>query len=211
MPTGVRRNDDTAQVSLIIAQKGSRIPAATAPSGPEQLHTHTAGSPAPKGVDVRRSRVVSRPALSVRWRSRTRVRPTTDRIEPVDIQLEMQRSFLDFCAAALVAVAATASIHQPPDRRPTAVAQVAYQEAAAKRQPNANEYVNYYRSLAGLPAVDRDAGLERAELLHDQYLANWAQACETVSPHQKQLHATPGCPRNPHATALQRSWKAAVE
>jgi hypothetical protein len=123
----------------------------------------------------------------------------------------MQRSFLDFCAAALVAVAATASIHQPPDRRPTAVAQVAHQEAAAKRQPNANEYVNYYRSLAGLPAVDRDAGLERAELLHDQYLANWAQACETVSPHQEQLHATPGCPRNPHATALRRSWKAAVE
>jgi hypothetical protein len=59
--------------------------------------------------------------------------------------------------------------------------------------------VNYYRSLAGLPAVGRDAGLERAELLHDRYLANWAQPCENVSPHQEQLHATPGCPRNPHA------------
>jgi hypothetical protein len=53
MPTEVRRNDDTAQVSLI-AQKGGRIPAATAPSGPEQRHTHTAGSPPPKGVDARR-------------------------------------------------------------------------------------------------------------------------------------------------------------
>jgi hypothetical protein len=101
-------------------------------------------------------------------------------------------------AAALAAVAT--GTHQPPDASPTAAAPAVYQDAAAIRQPNAYDYVNYYRSLAGLPAVGRIPWLESAVLLHDQYLANWAQACENISPHREQLNATRGCPRSPHAT-----------
>jgi uncharacterized protein YkwD len=62
------------------------------------------------------------------------------------------------------------------------------------------QWIDYFRSLAGLGAVTPDAGWQAQEAVHVRYLADNSQACE-ADVHDELTTATPTCPANPHATA----------
>ncbi len=61
-------------------------------------------------------------------------------------------------------------------------------------------WVSYYRQLAGLGAVTRNAGIEGQEAQHIRYLANHALACET-DVHNELTSRQGSCGANPYATA----------
>lgn len=65
-------------------------------------------------------------------------------------------------------------------------------------------WLNYYRSIAGLPGLSRNAGIEAQEALHVRYLADHALACET-NVHDELTTRVGNCGANPFATAAGKA------
>ena len=65
-------------------------------------------------------------------------------------------------------------------------------------------WVSYFRGLAGLPGVTRNATLEYDDALHVLYLANHALTCET-NVHDELTTRVAGCGANPYATSAGKA------
>jgi hypothetical protein len=72
--------------------------------------------------------------------------------------------------------------------------------AAPATDGNGYDWVSYYRQMAGLGTVGRDAGMESQEATHVRYLANHALSCET-NVHDELTTRIGNCGANPYATA----------
>ncbi|MEO6704142.1 MAG: hypothetical protein ABI140_14125 [Jatrophihabitantaceae bacterium] len=62
-------------------------------------------------------------------------------------------------------------------------------------------WISYFRSLAGLAPVQRNAAFEAGEAVHVRYLADHSLGCET-DVHDELTEPAGGCPANPYASAL---------
>ena len=72
--------------------------------------------------------------------------------------------------------------------------------AAPATDSSGYDWVSYYRQLAGLGTVSRNAVMEAQEATHVRYLANHALPCET-NVHDELTTRVGSCGANPYATA----------
>lgn len=76
--------------------------------------------------------------------------------------------------------------------------------SAPPSDSNGYSWVSYYRGLAGLGEVSRNATMESQERTHLNYLANHALACET-NVHDELTSRIGNCGANPYATAAGKA------
>jgi len=82
---------------------------------------------------------------------------------------------------------------------PGLVAQASTSNTAPPSDLGAYGWVNYYRGLAGLNTVSRNATLEAQEGTHVRYLADHSLSCET-NVHDELTQRLGGCGANRYAT-----------
>lgn len=97
-----------------------------------------------------------------------------------------------------------ATIAVLPAQRAAASVTAAASNVAPTTDNGGYAWVGYFRGLAGLGGVSRNASLESSEILHVHYLADHALACET-NVHDELTTRVAGCGANPYATSAGKA------
>ena len=108
-------------------------------------------------------------------------------------------------AAALgVGVLVSTAMAVLPAQRAAASITSAVSNIAPPTDNSGYAWVSWFRGLAGLGGVSRNASLEAGEVLHVRYLANHALPCET-NVHDELTTRVAGCGPNPYATSAGKA------